>query len=106
MLVGCVVSWFMASPQLALASAAAFAVGELGDWAVYTFTRRPFSQRILISSLVGAPLDSIVFLGMIGIATPWSVITMSLSKLAGSLLVWWLVRRREQREYEVEHLQA
>ena len=27
MLVGCVVSWFMASPQLALASAAAFAVG-------------------------------------------------------------------------------
>ena len=106
MLVGCVVSWFMASPQLALASAAAFAVGELGDWAVYTFTRRPFSQRILISSLVGAPLDSIVFLGMIGIATAWSVITMSLSKLAGSLLVWWLVRRREQREYAMDHLQA
>ena len=106
MLVGCVVSWFMASPQLALASAAAFAVGELGDWAVYTFTRRPFSQRILISSLVGAPLDSIVFLGMIGIATPWSVITMSLSKLAGSLLVWWLVRRREQRQYTMDHLQA
>ena len=47
-----------------MASAAAFAVGELGDWAVYTFTRRPFSQRILISSLIGAPLDSIVFLGM------------------------------------------
>ena len=76
------------------------------DWAVYTFTRRPFSQRILISSLVGAPLDSIVFLGMIGIATPWSVVTMSMSKLAGSLLVWWLVRRREQRGYAPEHLQA
>ena len=106
MLAGCVVSWFMASPQLALASAAAFAVGELGDWAVYTFTRRPFSQRILISSLVGAPLDSIVFLGMIGIATPWSVITMSLSKLAGSLLVWWLVRRREQRECAMGHIEA
>ena len=88
------------------ASAAAFAVGELGDWAVYTFTRRPFSQRILISSLVGAPLDSIVFLGMIGIATPWSVITMSLSKLAGSLLVFWLVRRREQRECGLGHIQA
>ena len=73
---------------------------------MYTFTRRPFSQRILISSLVGAPLDSIVFLGMIGIATPWSVITMSLSKLAGSLLVWWLVRRREQREDALEQLQA
>lgn len=43
---------------------------------------------------------------MIGIATPWSVITMSLSKLAGSLLVWWLVRRREQRECELEQLRA
>lgn len=61
MLVGCVVNWFMASPQLALASAAAFAVGELGDWAVYTFTRRPFSQRILISSLVGAPSTASCF---------------------------------------------
>lgn len=29
MLVGCVVSWYMATPQLAVASAAAFAVGEL-----------------------------------------------------------------------------
>lgn len=106
MLVGCVVSWFMASPRLALASAAAFAVGELGDWAVYTFTHRSFSQRILISSLVGAPLDSIVFLGMIGLATPWSVITMSLSKLAGSLLVFWLVRRRERREGGLERQEA
>ena len=43
---------------------------------------------------------------MIGIATPWSVITMSLSKLAGSLIVWWLVRRREQRQYTMDHLQA
>ncbi len=99
MLVGCVVSWYMATPQLAVASAAAFAVGELGDWALYTFTNRPFSQRILISSLVSAPLDSIVFLGLIGLATPWSVVIMSLSKLVGALLVFCLVRRREQRAY-------
>ena len=89
----------MATPQLAVASAAAFAVGELGDWALYTFTNRPFSQRILISSLVSAPLDSIVFLGLIGLATPWSVVIMSLSKLVGALLVFCLVRRREQRAY-------
>lgn len=99
MLVGCVISWYMATPQLALASAAAFAMGELGDWALFTFTNRPFSQRILISSLVGAPLDSVVFLLIIGLATPWSIITMSVSKLLGALLVFWLVRRREQREY-------
>lgn len=98
MLAGCVISWYMATPQLALASAAAFAVGELGDWALFTFTRKPFSQRILISSLVGAPLDSLVFLLLIGLATPWSLLTMSLSKLAGSFLVFYLVRRREQRQ--------
>jgi uncharacterized PurR-regulated membrane protein YhhQ (DUF165 family) len=95
MLIGCVASWYMASPQLAMASAAAFAVGELGDWALYTFTRRPFSQRILLSSLVAAPLDSVIFLSIVGLASFWSVLTMSLSKLVGALLVFWLVRRRE-----------
>ena len=31
MLAGCVASWYLASPELALASALAFAVGELAD---------------------------------------------------------------------------
>lgn len=102
MLAGCVVSWYMATPQLAVASAVAFAVGELGDWALFTFTRKPFSQRILISSLLGAPLDSLVFLLFLGLATPWSIGIMSLSKLAGSFLVFFLVRRRERREAGAE----
>ncbi|MBQ4568087.1 MAG: hypothetical protein IJA79_08190 [Desulfovibrio sp.] len=97
MLAGCIISWLLASPELALASALAFAVGELADWAFYTFTKRPFSQRILISSMVGAPLDSLVFLACVGLASPLSVAIMSLSKLAGAFLVFVLVRRREQR---------
>lgn len=97
MLAGCVASWYLASPELALASALAFAVGELADWALYTLTRRPFSQRILLSSLLGAPLDSLVFLTCVGLASPLAVSIMSLSKLAGALLVFLLVRRREQR---------
>lgn len=95
MLAGCAISWWMASPQLAFASALAFAVGELGDWSLYTFTRRPFSQRILISSILGAPLDSLVFLFLIGIASPVSVSVMSLSKIFGAIIVFFLVRRRE-----------
>ena len=98
MLVGCAVSWWMASPQLAVASAAAFAVGELGDWALFTFTRKPFSQRILISSLLGAPLDSLVFLLIIGIASSEGSVVMSRSKLAGAFVVFFLVRRRERRD--------
>lgn len=98
MLVGIVISWFMASPQLALASALAFAIGEFADWALYTFTKKPFSSRILISSVLGAPLDSLVFLYLIGIASPISVTIMSLSKLFGAMLVFFLVRRRERLE--------
>lgn len=102
MLAGCAISWFMASPALALASACAFAIGELADWALYTFTRRPFSQRILVSSLLGAPLDSFVFLSFIGIATPLSIAIMSASKLFGAFIVFALVRRREQLETNPE----
>ncbi len=97
MLCGCVISWWMASPKLAVASALAFAVGELGDWALYSFTRKPFSQRILISSLLGAPLDSLVFLTLVGIASPVSVGIMSLPKIFGAIIVFLLVRRREVR---------
>lgn len=102
MLAGIAISWFMASPQLALASALAFALGELVDWAFYTFTNKPFSQRILISSLFGAPLDSLAFLSFIGIASITSVAVMSASKLLGAILVFWLVRKREQLELSGE----
>lgn len=95
MVAGIALSWWMASPELAMASASAFAIGELADWALYTFTRKPFSQRILISSLFGAPLDSLVFLTLIGLASPLGVLIMSLSKLVGALIVFFLVRRRE-----------
>ena len=95
MLLGCALSWFFASPELAIASAAAFAVGELADWAVFTFTKKPFSQRILLSSLLGTPLDSLVFLTLVGIATPVALVTMTLSKLIGALIVYLLVKKRE-----------
>ena len=95
MLAGAVLSYYMADPFIAIASAAAFAVSELADWAVYSFTGRPLSQRILLSSAVGAPIDSAVFLGGIGLLSATGVAAMTLSKMAGALLVWWMVRRRE-----------
>lgn len=95
MLVGVVISYFMASPFVATASAAAFLISELVDWAVYTYTKRPLSQRILFSSLLGTPVDSAVFLGLLGLLSPVGVIAMSASKLLGAVLVWWMIRRRE-----------
>lgn len=95
MLVGAAVSYFMASPMIAVASAAAFLVSELTDWAVYSFTRRPLSQRILLSSAIGTPVDSIVFLAGVGLLSAAGVIAMTASKLLGAVVVWWMIRRRE-----------
>jgi uncharacterized PurR-regulated membrane protein YhhQ (DUF165 family) len=96
MLAGAGLSYYMVEdPSVAVASAAAFAVSELVDWAVYSFTGRPLSQRILYSSALGAPIDSAVFLGGIGLLSATGVAAMTLSKMAGALLVWWIVRRRE-----------
>ncbi len=95
MLAGVAISYFIASPFVATASAAAFLVSELADWAVYSFTKKPFSQRILLSSTVGAPIDSAIFLSGVGILSPVSITTMTASKLLGAVVVWWIVRRRE-----------
>jgi uncharacterized PurR-regulated membrane protein YhhQ (DUF165 family) len=57
----------MAGPQLAFASATAFAVSELADLLVYQPLRRyGFIRAVLASNAVGAPLDTIVFLGLAG----------------------------------------
>lgn len=101
-LVGSILSWWLATPQIAIASAAAFAVGEMGDWALFTFTKRSFSQRILISSLLGAPLDSLVFLTLIERPSLSCVLLMTFSKLIASFLIFFLVRRRETRELELQ----
>ena len=95
MLLGGLISWLMASPTVALASICAFLTGELVDWAVYTITGRPFSQRMLFSSALSTPLDSIVFLSMVGLFSVPSVIVMTLSKMIGSIIVFFLARRRE-----------
>lgn len=95
MLIGAGISWFMVNPQIAIASAAAFTISELVDWLVYTMTKRPLSERILYSSALGTPVDSMVFLSMIGFLSPVAVVIQTVSKLAGAVVVWWLVRRHQ-----------
>ena len=95
MLVGAALSYVMASPYVAIASATAFLVSEAVDWLVYSLTKRPLSQRILYSSLLATPLDSAVFLYGIGAFSWAGVLAMTLSKLIGAAIVWWLIRRRE-----------
>lgn len=96
MLVGAFISYFMAGPEIAFASMIAFLVGELFDWGVYSFTGRPFSQRIMLSSIASAPVDTMVFLYCINMLGVGSVLIMTLSKLVGAFIVFCLVRRRER----------
>jgi queuosine precursor transporter len=95
MLLAAALSYIMASPFVAVASLSAFLISEFADWAVYSYTRRPFAQRVLLSSLIGTPLDSVVFLAIIGHLSVAGVAAMTISKMLGAMAVWWLVRRRE-----------
>lgn len=94
MLLGAVASYFMASPMVAVASCAAFLVSELADWAVYTFTKRPLHQRILISSALSTPLDSAVFLALIGHFSMVGVLLMTASKMVAAMAIFWMWRQR------------
>ena len=88
MLLGCLISWFFAEEQAALASVAAFAVGEILDWGIYTFTRKPLSRRILWSSLISSPIDSAVLLYFLERLQWTNFAVMTLTKFAGVILLW------------------
>jgi len=89
MIVAIIISYFMASPFVALASATAFALSEFIDYAVYSITKKPFKQRVILSSLISTPIDSAVFLLMISHFGWVSFAVMTLSKL---LSLIWVVR--------------
>ncbi|SLN41641.1 VUT family protein [Pseudooctadecabacter jejudonensis] len=94
---GCI-SYFMSSPVVALASVTAFLISEAIDWAVYTFTRKPLSQRILFSSAVAVPVDTIVFLLMVGFFDWTAVALVSAAKMLGALGFWMVLRNRAPLE--------
>lgn len=61
--VGSVLSFALADPTIALASAAAFLLSELADLAVYTpLARRRLALAVALSGLAGAGVDSALFL--------------------------------------------
>lgn len=93
MLAGAVISFFMASPAVAVASCAAYLVSELVDWAVYTFSKRPLAQRVLLSSALGTPVDSAVFLGLIGFFSVSGVLLMTASKMLAAVAVFFWLRK-------------
>lgn len=98
LLLSSLTSWIV----IVFASGAAFLISEMVDWAVYTFSKRPLSQRILISSGFSAPLDQVVFIYLASFVVPdifalGTVLTGIASKLLGALVVSLIVARQERR---------
>lgn len=92
---GLVISYLMADPFVALASACAFAFSETTDWVVFTVTRRSLADRLFISSGFSIPVDTAIFFGMIGLwaPLPWAIALAS--KMSGVLVVWMAMRGKE-----------
>jgi queuosine precursor transporter len=104
MITGLVLSMLTSWIVVVFASAAAFLISETVDWAVYTFSKRPLSQRIMLSSSLSAPLDQMVFIwlasqipGQEGIFAWGTILTGIASKLLGAWIVSHLVAMRERR---------
>lgn len=60
--VGAVLSFTVADPHVAAASAAAFTVSELVDFVLFTWIAPRWTWAVLTGGLMGALLDSVVFL--------------------------------------------
>ena len=88
MVIATLFSYILADPYVATASALAFASSEVVDYLIYTFTKRPFRERVLISSLVSAPVDTAVFLFGIGVLETGTFVLMVLSKFVAAGVVW------------------
>lgn len=94
MAAGAALSFLMADPFVAYASVAAFVISELGDWLLYTVTKKPFHQRVLVSSLISTPVDTAVFLSLIDGMTTGTFVLMVAAKMVAALIIWWIYHRQ------------
>jgi uncharacterized PurR-regulated membrane protein YhhQ (DUF165 family) len=64
------------------------------DWGIYSFTKRPLQNRILLSSLIAIPVDTLAFQHLAGYLTPAAFGAEVISKAAGVAVVWYLLKLR------------
>lgn len=86
--------YWLAGPGLTVASLTAFALSEAMDWAVYSFTKRPLQNRILLSAMLSVPVDTLAFQHLAGYLTPAAFLTEVLSKAVGVFALWLMLRAR------------
>lgn len=96
--IGAALSAITSNPAIALASGIAFLASELVDFAVFTPLRdRSLSRAIIASSIVSAPVDTVLFLAIAGFGVTWqAVLGQFIVKTAIGLIaaLWVSYRRR------------
>jgi uncharacterized PurR-regulated membrane protein YhhQ (DUF165 family) len=97
--VGAILSWLLATPALAVASAAAFGVSEAMDFAVYEPLReRGLTVAMLASNAVGLLADSLIFLSLAfgSLAyLPGQILGKAWMTLAAVAVIAVIARRRQ-----------
>ena len=97
MLIGCILSYLLSEPTIAIASVSGFAIGELIDWALFTYTQKPLSQRLILSSCLSSPIDTLVFLLVAKQFNILSFLIMIAGKWTGILMLWIIWKRRHKK---------
>lgn len=89
------ISYVMASPFIAVVSLVSFAVSEIMDYIIFTTHKGSFRSRIIKSSLISVPVDTIIFLTAINHLSTISFIIMISSKL---VCLYFVARMQEERQ--------
>lgn len=94
-LIGAALSYFTSSEMLALASGLAFLVSEGVDFAVFTPLRAKYlPMAVLLSSVVAAPVDTVLFLYLAGFGVTWEAVLgqFLVKTLLAAAVAWRLAR--------------
>lgn len=95
MVIAMVITFFF-NRDIALASMSAFIISEFVDWLIFTYSKKPFNQRIILSNLFGTPIDSLIFV-CLAFGWNWPAIWgQTLVKFASSLIVLALNQKKLQ----------
>lgn len=96
---GIVLSYLLASPALALASACAFAASELVDLSAFSRLRsKSLALAVLVSSVLSAPVDTVLFLWIAGFPVTWdAVLGQFIVKTVMALVVAGVLEVRHRR---------
>lgn len=97
---GALLSAVTSTPAIAVASGVAFIVSEMVDWAVFSPLRgRSLPLAVVVSSVVAAPVDTVLFLYLAGFGVTWQavlgqfLVKTAMALVTAALIVVWGRRR-------------